>query len=105
MVSESDTGQRADVPRRGVDYEIPHRLSVREENEVFFIRVCKPLPSKRLLKTSRRALNCFFFSFFSSPLCMLQHLVPINTNKCIYEVKTYVDCRYLEVLKYIIKMC
>ena len=38
-------------PQRGVDCEIP--TSVGKENEAFFIRVWKPLLSRRVLKTLR----------------------------------------------------
>ena len=41
-------------PQRGVDCEIPHRL---EENEAFFIRVWKPLSSRRILKILKRSLK------------------------------------------------
>ena len=40
-------------PRRGVDCEIPYWLG--EENETFFIRGWKPLPSRRVLKTLRES--------------------------------------------------
>ena len=36
-----------------VECEIPHQLGIGEENETFFIRVWKPLPSRCVLKILR----------------------------------------------------
>ena len=51
MVLEPDIERYAseDAGPQGVDCEIPHR-SVGEENETFFKRLWKPLPSRRVLK-------------------------------------------------------
>ena len=51
-------------------------VSVGEENEVFFIRVCKPLPSKRVLKTLRG------ISRRTGELGLLQRVSESDTGQC-----------------------
>ena len=66
-------------PPRGVDCEIPHRL-VGESNEAFFIRVWKPLPSRRVLKLRGKSLKRTISA--SGGLGLLQMVLEPDTGWC-----------------------
>ena len=56
-----------------------------EENEAFFIRVWKPLPSRRVLKILSEARKRKWTISASSGLWLLQMVIEPDTEQCVSE--------------------